>query len=422
MPTSPSIHQCLPLTHNSANNNCTDIKMKLDKKSLKRHLHRSNSFFRKHSQWLYNKRRYTFSCSQESKIIFKKRRRVASIAWPFGGDRTDPLNLKSLEDEEEQLNSPKRMSPRPTQVQVVIPQDIHDPLNLNSAEVIVPKEQRRLKPRKRRRHRKSRREEDSTEELSDQDISHHRIIKRKICSTLHKFRTERFCYGNHITSFNSWNFDGNSGDPRIRFFNIDFFRGKNILDIGCNTGKLTLLIANHFYPQKITGIDIDKKLLNIAERQMRNVQSFTDIPKSMPLLYGPLAKVLHMKKETNVVFLEANYVPACEDYLETQKPEYDTILCLRVTKWIHLNFGDEGLKLTFKRIYAQLRFGGRLILEPQPWFTYSASKRITPSIYKTYCSLKMRPETFCDFLLSSEVGFSSCEVIGRITNYAKVFL
>ncbi|XP_071044457.1 7SK snRNA methylphosphate capping enzyme isoform X3 [Parasteatoda tepidariorum] len=346
MPTSPSIHQCLPLTHNSANNNCTDIKMKLDKKSLKRHLHRSNSFFRKHSQWLYNKRRYTFSCSQESKIIFKKRRRVASIAWPFGGDRTDPLNLKSLEDEEEQLNSPKRMSPRPTQVQVVIPQDIHDPLNLNSAEVIVPKEQRRLKPRKRRRHRKSRREEDSTEELSDQDISHHRIIKRKICSTLHKFRTERFCYGNHITSFNSWNFDGNSGDPRIRFFNIDFFRGKNILDIGCNTGKLTLLIANHFYPQKITGIDIDKKLLNIAERQMRNVQSFTDIPKSMPLLYGPLAKVLHMKKETNVVFLE-------------------------------------------------------------------------PSIYKTYCSLKMRPETFCDFLLSSEVGFSSCEVIGRITNYAK---
>ncbi|GFV98863.1 probable RNA methyltransferase bin3 [Trichonephila clavipes] len=73
----------------------------------------------------------------------------------------------------------------------------------------------------------------------------------------------------------------------------------------------------------------------------------------------------------------ANYVPASEDYLETQKPEFDTILCLRVTKWIHLNFGDEGLKMAFKRMFAQLRIGGHLILEFQPWFTYSTSKRIT---------------------------------------------
>ncbi|GFS92758.1 probable RNA methyltransferase bin3 [Nephila pilipes] len=77
------------------------------------------------------------------------------------------------------------------------------------------------------------------------------------------------------------------------------------------------------------------------------------------------------------MIFEANYVPASEDYLETQKPEFDTILCLRVTKWIHLNFGDEGIKMAFKRMFAQLRNGGHLILEFQPWFTYSTSKRIT---------------------------------------------
>ena len=34
-------------------------------------------------------------------------------------------------------------------------------------------------------------------------------------------------------------------------------------------------------------------------------------------------------------------------------PEYDTILLLSTTKWIHLNFGDEGIKRVFKRIHAQ---------------------------------------------------------------------
>ncbi|GBM58679.1 putative RNA methyltransferase bin3 [Araneus ventricosus] len=116
----------------------------------------------------------------------------------------------------------------------------------------------------------------------------------------------------------------------------------------------------------------------------------------------------------------ANYVPANEDYLETQKPEFDTILCLRVTKWIHLNFGDEGLKMAFKRMFAQLRNGGRLILEYQPWFTYSASKRITPAIYETYQGLEMRPDSFCDYLIT-EVGFSSCRLIGRAYNCTKAY-
>ena len=46
--------------------------------------------------------------------------------------------------------------------------------------------------------------------------------------------------------------------------------------------------------------------------------------------------------------------------LENVVPEYDTILLLSTTKWIHLNFGDEGIKRVFKRIHAQLRPGKKI--------------------------------------------------------------
>ncbi|GIY00031.1 hypothetical protein CEXT_695401 [Caerostris extrusa] len=33
----------------------------------------------------------------------------------------------------------------------------------------------------------------------------------------------------------------------------------------------------------------------------------------------------------------------------------------------------------------------------------------------------MRPKAFCEYLISSEVGFTSCQVIGRIYNTSKVY-
>lgn len=46
------------------------------------------------------------------------------------------------------------------------------------------------------------------------------------------------------------------------------FANKTVLDIGCNDGTVTLLIAMKFFPKLIRGIDIDYTLINKAVENM----------------------------------------------------------------------------------------------------------------------------------------------------------
>jgi len=39
------------------------------------------------------------------------------------------------------------------------------------------------------------------------------------------------------------------------------------------------------------------------------------------------------------------------------REEYDVILALSISKWIHLNWGDEGIKRFFKRTFKNLNRG-----------------------------------------------------------------
>jgi 7SK snRNA methylphosphate capping enzyme len=63
--------------------------------------------------------------------------------------------------------------------------------------------------------------------------------------------------------------------------------------------------------------------------------------------------------------------------LDHQEPEYDVILALSLTKWIHLNWGDEGMKRFFRKVYLHLRPGGVFIVEPQPFTSYSKKKNVS---------------------------------------------
>ncbi|GAA6107948.1 7SK snRNA methylphosphate capping enzyme, partial [Tachysurus ichikawai] len=115
-----------------------------------------------------------------------------------------------------------------------------------------------------------------------------------------------------------------------------------------------------------------------------------------------------------------NYVLDSDVLLETQREEFDVILCLSVTKWIHLNWGDIGLRRFFHRVYRHLRPGGLFILEPQPWSSYSKRKKLTETIYKNYFSIQLKPEQFSSFL-TSEVGFSSYELLGTPNSSSRGF-
>ena len=79
-------------------------------------------------------------------------------------------------------------------------------------------------------------------------------------------------------------------------------------------------------------------------------------------------------------FSQGNYVPISDSALDHTEPEYDVILALSLTKWIHLNWGDEGIKRFFRKVYLHLRPGGVFIVEPQPFTSYGKKKNVSVSI------------------------------------------
>ncbi|KAG0254456.1 hypothetical protein DFQ27_006822 [Actinomortierella ambigua] len=55
-------------------------------------------------------------------------------------------------------------------------------------------------------------------------------------------------------------------DGRLEFLEPQWFRFKRVLDIGCNSGLLTLFIGLHYQPVRIQGVDIDSALIQQATK------------------------------------------------------------------------------------------------------------------------------------------------------------
>ncbi|XP_025030176.1 7SK snRNA methylphosphate capping enzyme, partial [Python bivittatus] len=259
----------------------------------------------------------------------------------------------------------------------------------------------------------------------------------------------KFQYGNYCKYYGYRN--PNCEDSRLRAMKPEWFRGREVLDVGCNVGHLTLSVAKKWGPARMVGMDIDGALIHSArqnirhylseemqEEQQRPQDSRSDgeggtpakktFPASLMASRGPIAAPRVPQEgvdatvfPNNVIFVKGNYVLDREELLEAQKPEYDVILCLSVTKWVQLNWGDEGLKRLFKRFYRHLRPGGILILEPQAWSSYKKRKNLTETICRHYHRIKLKPDQFPSYLTSSEVGFSSYELVAMPRNTSKGF-
>lgn len=266
----------------------------------------------------------------------------------------------------------------------------------------------------------------------------------------------------------------NFSDVRLTVFlrHAYLFKDKDILDIGCNAGHMTISVARKLNPKSIVGIDIDKNLISRARKNLTHFQRIPEnelsskyryseganetfhhfnsiaekkrikshvrsrerekqdsnqadyFPISFSTCFGSLPNI-NQKLESpwsspaskslkessvvaaniendssrsvnengnknlwsfpeNVTFRTFNYAVTDESQMVSDKQQYDLILCLSLTKWIHLNFGDTGLKLTFRRMFNQLRPGGKLILEAQNWASYKKRKKFTVSTITIY--------------------------------------
>ncbi|KAI7857876.1 Bicoid-interacting protein 3-domain-containing protein [Circinella umbellata] len=209
----------------------------------------------------------------------------------------------------------------------------------------------------------------------------------------------------------------------------ELFKNKRVLDIGCNSGNITIMIGLHYHPSSIFGIDLDDGLIQKAEHQLRIVNSLHNpkgndntmdismkyhyFPRALPSIHGviPMTMPPNYKSTSfpyNVKFETNNWM---EMDLIGHKHYYDTILALSITKWIHIHHGDDGLKDFFKKIYKALKHGGTMILEPQEYDTYERRAKLTDKTKLIFDTIQFKPEHFHDYLIK-EVGFKEFKDLG----------
>ncbi|KAI8899858.1 Bicoid-interacting protein 3-domain-containing protein [Globomyces pollinis-pini] len=227
-------------------------------------------------------------------------------------------------------------------------------------------------------------------------------------------------------------------DKRFEAFKKEWFENKTVLDIGCNSGHITVQLAQ-FNTSCIDGVDIDPILISKArhhlsiQRSIYATNSKTQyFPISCPYQFGPLP-VIYQNEEnlcTNVeldnpteVFSKIKF--RCGDWLHEPLPLhdselYDVVMALSITKWIHLNNGDGGLRHFFNKVYKSLRKGGLFILEPQSLDGYEKRSKLSQHMLDNYQAIEFFPDMFVNFL-TKKVGFTLVESFDITDKESKLF-
>ncbi|KAG8487499.1 hypothetical protein CXB51_016251 [Gossypium anomalum] len=198
-------------------------------------------------------------------------------------------------------------------------------------------------------------------------------------------------------------------DPRIRVLKKEWFEGKDCLDIGCNSGVVTIQIAlieeAFWYLRKFVKMEFAEK----KNTNNTNVKAVQDVNES---------EQCTTKSSNKGADNGSSHQSSCERNLSdivsfrqenfVRSRPHDKHLS--VTKWIHLNWGDDGLISAFAKIWRLLRPGGVLVLEPQPWSSYERNRTVSETTRSNYRDIKYRPDFFREMLLD-KIGFRRVEVV-----------
>ncbi|XP_023516348.1 probable RNA methyltransferase At5g51130 isoform X3 [Cucurbita pepo subsp. pepo] len=174
-------------------------------------------------------------------------------------------------------------------------------------------------------------------------------------------------------------------DPRLKVFKKEWFEGKDCLDIGCNSGMVTIQIARKFNCRRILGVDIDPDRVDDAYRNLRRARINVGKPDNGLELGASGASKRDTEASTSISSskehdLHTDVSFQQQNFIFSQYPpekHYDTILCLSVAKRIHQNWGDVGWRL----LPPGSRQGGILVLEPQPLKSHEANYSVSESLH-----------------------------------------
>ncbi|XP_037371261.1 RNA 5'-monophosphate methyltransferase [Talpa occidentalis] len=138
------------------------------------------------------------------------------------------------------------------------------------------------------------------------------------------------------------------------------------LDVGCNSGDLSVALYRHFLSlhdgetcSDVSGelrflcCDIDPVLVERAEKECPFPDALTFITLDF------------MNQSTRKVLLSSFLS-------QFGRSVFDIGFCMSVTMWIHLNHGDQGLWEFLAHLSSLCRY---LLVEPQPWKCYRAAAR-----------------------------------------------
>ncbi|EEB05545.2 Bin3 family protein [Schizosaccharomyces japonicus yFS275] len=204
---------------------------------------------------------------------------------------------------------------------------------------------------------------------------------------------EKFRYGNYH-SYYTIRGDGSLMDPRLQRLPKRIFEGATVLDVGCNNATVTTQVAAFFDAKRVVGVDIDPVLIQKAHKHLEFYASrigprtdqcetmleranFYPISAVKKFSRRPLAFIAENKDEfpLNVEFFHGNILQWTPP---SRCRRFDTILAFSVVKWIHLNFGDNGLLDFFEQVSQLLRPEGTFVLELQEWKSYEKAAKKNP--------------------------------------------
>ena len=99
---------------------------------------------------------------------------------------------------------------------------------------------------------------------------------------------ETFPCGNYVAYYGYRNVD-KLEDPRLELLPKELFEGKDVLDIGCNAGLVTIAVASSYLPKRILGMDVDQQLIGQAKRNVRRYMDENSYPSCLKTAFGPIA-------------------------------------------------------------------------------------------------------------------------------------